>query len=299
MNNEKLKKNKIVVWAYGFSRRILTRISPTLASKFMYRVSKGKSLNLKDPKEFDEKLMWLKLKKYNNNPLVTECADKYRVRDYVKRKGCEECLNELIAVYDNPNQIKWEDLPNQFVIKCNHGSGYNLICDDKSKFDFEDAKKKIKKWFKEDFYLENAEVNYKYIKKKIICEKYLKTDDGFVPNDYKFFCFHGEPVTALACYDREEDLQMVFMDSEWKPTKIGREEYYNGKPVRKPVSYDKMVELSRILSKDFPFVRMDFYDYKGKAILGEMTFIPCGANSDAYTEYGNKFLSSKLHLDIK
>ncbi len=298
MNKEKFKNNKIIVYIYGAFRRGLTRISPTLTSKLIYRISKGKPLNLKNPKDFDEKLMWLKLKKYYKNPLITECADKYRVREYVKRKGCEYCLNELLGVYDYPEEINWDELPNQFVIKCNHGCGYNIICDDKSKLNIEEAKGKLKRWLKEDFYLENAEVNYKYIKKKIICEKYLKTDDGFVPNDYKIYCFNGEPDVTLVCFDREEALQLVFMDKNWKSTKIGKDSYYSGKEVKKPASYEEMMELSAILSKDFPFVRMDFYDYNGKAILGEMTFTPSGANNDVYTDYGDEYLSNKLNLNI-
>lgn len=299
MDKEKLKNNKFIVWSYGRFRRVLTIISPTLTSKLMYRISKGKRLNLKEPKLFDEKLMWLKLNTYYKNPLVTECADKYRVRDYVERKGCKEVLNELIAVYDNVNDIEWDTLPNQFVIKCNHGCGYNIICDNKDKLNIDDAKLNLIKWIKEDFYLETAEVNYKFINKKIICEKYLKTDDGFVPNDYKIYCFNGEPLIVLVCFDREEELQLVFMDLDWKVTKIGTDSYYNGKPVKKPESLDEMISVSKVLSKDFPFVRIDFYDYNGKAILGEMTFTPSGGINNAYTEWGDKYLGNLLDLDKK
>ncbi len=177
-DDNKLIKNKIAQNMYKYLRKILTNISPTLNTKITYYIANKKFPNLKNPTTFEEKLMWLKLNMYNDNPLVTMCADKYRVREYVINCGYSEILNDLIGVWDFVDQIDWEILPNKFVLKCNHGSGYNLICTNKEQLNVEEAKKKINKWLKEDFWKLYAELNYKNIPKKIICEKYLDTEQG-------------------------------------------------------------------------------------------------------------------------
>ena len=139
----------------------LTRISPELNSKILYFGMLKRKLNLKEPKTFNEKLMWLKLNTYKDNELVSQCADKYRVRDYVKKCGCEEILNDLIGVYDNANDIDFEKLPNRFVLKCNHAAGYNVICKDKSNLDIDKTRKKLNKWLKRDYWAMYSELQYK------------------------------------------------------------------------------------------------------------------------------------------
>lgn len=297
--NSRFKENPLFVAGYRISRKALTRISPVVASKFIYRVAKKKKLDLKNPQLFDEKIMWLKLNTYYKNPLITKCVDKYAVREYIKEQGCEEILNDLIGVYSSTSEIEWDKMPDRFALKCNHGCGYNIICDDKSKLDLDAVKKQLDAWMAEDYYLNYAEVNYKYVPKRIICEAYLASKDGFLPNDYKIYCFDGVPKLVLTCYDRDdakEQVQLVFTDLDFNVLAYGAEGINDGKAIEKPESFDKMLEYCRILSKGFPFVRMDFYDIDGKVYFGEMTFTPAGGLAKYYNEEGQKRLGEMIAL---
>ena len=296
MNKENAKISKKI---YAFTRNLLTRFSPKVATKIMYRISTGKKLDLKNPKDFNQKIMWLKLNTYYKNPLITQCADKYAVRKYIEENGCGKILNRLIGVYDTTNQIEWESLPKKFVLKCNHGCGMNIICDNKDKANKNEILRKLDIWMKEDYYLDHAEVNYKYIKKKIICEEYLQSKEGFLPNDYKIYCFNGEPKIVLVCYERDINLQLQFLELDWKKTRIGKGEFDKNINIPKPKTFDTMIEYSKKLSKGFPFVRMDFYEIDDKVIFGEMTFTPAGGLANYYSQYGLKFLGNQLHLPIK
>lgn len=291
-----IKKNKVLKSVYKQFKCLMTRVSPELTSKIIYRVSTGKKLDLNNPQDFNQKIMWLKLRTYYKNDLVTMCADKYAVRKFIEESGCSEILNELLYVYDGVDEIDWEKLPKKFALKCNHGCGYNIICTNKETEDRMAVFDKLSKWMKEDYYLENAEVNYQFIEKKIICEKYIETDAGILPNDYKIYCFNGEPKLALVCCDRSTKLKLAFVDLEWNVLDIGKEKVADMEEIRKPDSFEKMVEYSRRLSKGFPFVRVDFYDVDGKIIFGEMTFTPAGGIAPYYNEYGLKYLSELLEI---
>lgn len=291
-----IKSNKLLKKVYKNFKCIMTRISPELTSKIIYKVSTGKKLDLDNPKDFNQKIMWLKLRTYYKNDLVTQCADKYAVRQYVKDCGCEKILNELIGVYDSVDEIEWDMLPRQFALKCNHGCGYNIICTDKTAMDKTVAFDKINKWLKEDYYLENAEVNYQYIKRKIICEKYIETKAGVFPNDYKIYCFNGEPKLILVCYERNIKVKLAFLDLDWNVLDIGKTPVENVEKIEKPDTLDQMIEYSKKLSKGFPYVRVDFYDVDGKVVFGEMTFTPAGGIAPYYNEYGLKYLGDLLSL---
>lgn len=297
-----MSKIKDKIWLKRFYRQIkinLTRVSPTIASKLIYRISMGSKLNLRNPKNFNEKIMWLKLNTYYKNPLITKCSDKYAVRNYIIENGCEEILNDIIDVYDSSKEIDWNVLPNKFVIKCNHGCGYNIICRDKSKVDKHESIRRLDEWMSQDYYLGNAEVNYKFIKKKIICEKYLETNDGSLPTDYKVYCFDGVPKLVLVCYERDVTLKLAFFDTEWKPIDIGYDSPTSLPVLRKPESFDKMIEYSKKLSKGFPFVRMDYYNINEKVVFGEMTFTPAGGLAKYYNQEGLNYLGDMLRLPEK
>jgi hypothetical protein len=275
----------------------LTKLSPKLASKLIYRVATGKKLDLRNPKDFNQKIMWLKLNTYYNNPLVTMCADKYAVRNFIIQRGCEDCLNDLIAVYDNVSEILWEELPNQFVLKCNHGCGYNIICTDKEKLDSSKVLHQINCWMNEDYWLFHAEVKYKFIPQKIVCERFLKSKENCLPNDYKIYCFNGEPTAILVCYDRESKLKLLFFDVNWLEIEIGKSNSAdNYSTIKKPASLEQMLKISKKLSDGLPFVRIDFYDINGVAIFGEMTFTPAGGLANYYSDYGLKWLGDKLTI---
>ena len=263
-------------------KRCLTLISPTLNTKVVYRSKFKKSINLDNPKTLDEKIQWLKLNTYKGNPLVNQCADKYRVRDYVGECGCGGILNELYGAYDTVDEIPWKDLPNQFVLKWNFGCGENLIVFDKSKLDIDAAKKKLKKWYRtrNTFYLTYSELQYKGIPPKLICERLIKTEDGSLPVDYKLYCFNGVPHCVLVCTNRgemEHGAAYYFFDKDWTLLRYNKrgKEAPEGFTLPRPEGIDRVFEYAEKLAKPFPFVRADFYLEKGVVTFGELTFTPC------------------------
>jgi hypothetical protein len=296
-----LKKNiltrDLVKFAHKWYFSVLYVGSPVLASKYIYHHNLGKILNLKYPKDFNEKLQWLKL--YWRNPLVAKCADKYEVREYVEKSGCEKILTKIYGVYDKSSEINWESLPKKFVLKCTHGCGFNIICDDKDKLDKEKTSKQLDKWLKIrlDKYL--AEVQYSKMKPRIICEQYIETDAGFLPVDYKFLCFNGKPKVVLVCTERTSTLKFHYMDLNWEKMDIGLEAFSGKNTPKKPECFDEMIRYAAILSKPFPFVRMDLYDFNGRPILGEMTFTPGACMNDNYSESGLQLLGDMLKLPAK
>lgn len=258
-------------------KEMLSNISPVLLAKILYYKNFGKRLNLKNPRNINEKLQYLKFNDYNNNPIITECVDKYKVREYLKRKKLAHLCPRLYGVYKSVDDIMWQELPNKFVIKCNHGSGMNIICLDKSNINIEDLKKQLKKWMKFDFWKVYGEVQYKNIEKRIIIEELLAEDIL----TYKFYCFNGKvkaSYVSLNGENGEKEKYIDFFDKEWNRLEIslGEHEHYPGK-ILKPKGYEKMIELAGLLSKDFPFVRVDLYNVDGKIYFSELTFIPTGA----------------------
>ncbi len=273
---------------------VLVRISPVLATKYIYIRATDKKLNLKSPKDFNEKLQWLKL--YWKNSLVVKCSDKYEVREYVKECGCEEILNILYGVYNSTKEIEWESLPHQFVLKTTNGCGTNIICEDKNNLNQNKVFNKLKDWMKIDYGLRYAEIHYSKMTPRIICEKYIETKAGLLPNDYKIYCFNGQPKLILVVTERAKKMKLSFLDLKWKKMNIGYGEYNSNEIPKKPNSLDAMIEYSRKLSKPFPFVRIDFYDYNDRPILGEMTFTPAGCVAGYYNEFGLNLLGEMLSL---
>ncbi len=281
---------------------VISTFSPTLTSKIYYRIKIKKKLNLNNPQNFNEKLMWLKHNEYEKNDLIVKCADKYLVREYVKECGCDEILNDLIAVYDNAYDIDFDNLPNSFVLKCNHAAGFNIICSDKTKLDFSKTKKQLNIWLKTNYWKFVAEMQYKNINKKIICEKFLKSKDGNAIEDYKIYCFNGKPEFCMVCIGRNLGKPTYyFMDKDWKlmrinPAGINAPKTFN---LEKPKCIDEMYKYARILSKPFKFVRVDFYDYEGKTIFGELTFTPAGCIDSNYTYDAQMKLGEMIELRRK
>lgn len=174
MGIKALKKYKWIENSVRSMICLVATINPELATKMLYRITIGKKLDLKNPKSFNEKLQWLKLYQYQDNEIVTKAVDKYKVREYLESIGYSDLLNELYGVYDCVDDIDIDKLPDSFVLKCNHDCGSVVICKDKSNFDWETARKKLIKCLNTDYWLNNVEVQYKNVKKKIICEKYLE-----------------------------------------------------------------------------------------------------------------------------
>lgn len=291
-----MHKENIIVWLFKKFIQFVGLFSDKLANKIMYRIHTGKKLDLENPKLFNEKLMKLKIDDYNNNELVSKCADKYKVQEYVKDCGLEQILNPIYKVYSNANDINFDELPEKFVLKCNHGCGYNIVCTDKTTLDIAKTRKVLNKWLKIKFGKGSRELHYLKIKPLIICEKYIETKAGKLPNDYKIYCFNGEPKLLLTCTEREESLKLNFYDFDWNELMLGHDKNRANQAVEKPKCLPEMVEYAKILSKPFKFVRVDFYDLDNKPIFGELTFTPARCSAAYYNDEGSKILGEMLKL---
>lgn len=272
----------------SFAKIILTRISPKLETTFNFKYSTGQWLDWSNPQDINAKINWLKVKKYYNNELVTKCIDKYLIRDYLKEKGLECICPKLYGVYDNAKEIDWNSLPSQFAAKCNHACGTNIIVDDKSKLNFDWATNQLNKWLKMDYW-RTGEIQYKYIKKKIIIEEYLGDKDTL--KVYKFFCFNGNPKVMYVSSEEAKYIDYYDINFNKLPYYLKDHEHFPNE-IKKPENYDKMIEISKKLSEDFPFVRVDLYDANGKIYISELTFVPTGGYmkiepKEALVEWGN------------
>lgn len=276
---------------------LLTRLSPVLSAKLLFLLRTKQLPNLTHPTTFNEKCTWLKLYNYNQNDRVVQCADKYAVRDYVTNKGWGSVLNELYGVYDSFEDIDFDILPEQFVIKCTHGCGYNIICKDKKTLNFNEVSQKLNRWLKEKYGYATTELHYTKIRPKIIVEKYLCDKDDKMPVDYKIYCFNGIPRAILVCTEREKKLRLNYFDIKWNFKDYGKESWKNTKKIPEPKNLKKMLEIASDLSKKFPFVRVDLYNDNGKIIFGEMTFTPACSCAPYYSKEGNVELGELLEIE--
>lgn len=273
----------------------LTKISPEFSCKMLYLFRTKKWPNLKNPKTFNEKATLLKLNNYNNDRLVIKCADKYAVREYINDNGCINILNKLYGVYDNFDEINFNKLPNKFVIKCTHGCAYNIICSDKKNFNIDEARNKVNGWMKEKYGYATTELHYTKIYPRIIIEKYLCDRNGKMPIDYKFYCFNGKVECVLVCSERDDKLKLSYYDTSWNRLNYEKKEWSSKKEIKKPKNLDEMIKYAEKLSKEFPFVRVDFYDDDNKIIFGELTFTPACCCAPYYSKTGNKELGKMLN----
>ena len=239
----------------------------------LYRATFGKDLNLENPQTFNEKLQWLKL--YDRKPVYTTMVDKYAAKEYVADKIGEEYIIPTLGVWDKFDDIDFDALPDQFVLKCTHDSGGLAICKDKKTFDIEAARKKINRCLKRNYYYIFREWPYKDIKPRIIAEKYMVDESGYELKDYKIFCFDGQPKIMFIATDRanpEEETKFDFFDMEFNHLPFQNGHPNAKKPIMQPKGFEKMKELAAKLSAGIPQVRVDFYDIDGKVYFGELTF---------------------------
>lgn len=269
--------------------------------KKYYQCIFHKELDLQTPKTFNAKLQWLKL--YDRRPEYTMMVDKYRVRDYIAEKIGSEYLIPLLGVWDNPDEIDFDSLPQKFVLKCNHNSGLGMcICKDKSKLDVKKAKADLRKGLEQDYYITLREWPYKDVPRKIICEKYMEDSATTELRDYKLFCFNGEPKATLICSDRftESGLHEDFYNELWEKLPVKRPNI----PVRKdilerPVNFETMKSLAQKLAENMPFVRTDFYEINGEIYFGELTFFPASGFSSFDPEYWDQKFGEWITLPEK
>ena len=271
---EILKKPQLIVRGFGyvFVNLFGRQMSDKTYLQCKWWVNNGKKLDLENPVTFNEKLQWLKL--YNRNPMYTTMVDKYEAKKYVANIISDEHIIPTLGIYDSVEDIDFDSLPNQFVLKCTHDSGGIVICQDKTQLNRKEAIKKLRKGLKSNFYWTNREWPYKNVTPRIIAEKYMTNGDGEL-RDYKFFCFDGVPRVMFIASDRfnkEEETKFDFFDMEFNHLPFRNGLPNATKPIERPAEFDEMRMLASKLSKGIPQVRVDFYDVNGQIYFGEMTF---------------------------
>lgn len=266
--------------------------------KLYYRFRVGRKLNIDNPTSLNEKLQWMK---FNYRfPLQSIVSDKLLVRDYVKDKIGEEYLIPLLGSWEKYDDIDFSQLPEQFVLKCNHDSGGLVVCTNKEEINYVKSKGKIEKSLKSNFFYIGREYQYKNIKPMILCEEFI-SDAGKIPMDYKIYCFNGVPDVTLVCKDRfsknTHRASYLYYDQEWNfvPLNKGDDTILDPK-IEKPKNFEKMLEIAKKLSEDFVFARIDLYNIKGKIYFGEITLSP-NSGFDADIKYETDIMFGQK-LDI-
>ena len=271
--------------------------------KWIFPARVGYPLDLKTPKTFNEKLQWLKL--HDRKPEYTKMVDKVEAKKYVASIIGDEYIIPTIAVYDSVEDIDFDALPQQFVLKCSHDSGGIVICRDKNKLDKKAAIAKLRKGLKQNFYWQNREWPYKNVKPRIIAEQYM--EDTWKPNaslvDYKFYCFGGEPTYCQVIQDRDTTETIDFFDMDWQ-----HQDFVGLNPAagpaagpaalcpQKPKNFDVMKKIAGDLSKEKPFSRIDLYEINDHTFFGEITFFPLSGFGVFSPEQYNEILGKLITM---
>jgi len=238
--------------------------------KLMYRLQMGSRLDLVNPITYNEKLQWLKL--HDRRPEYIIYADKLAVRDFYEQTIGADYLIPLIGAYDGVEEIPWEELPDQFVLKCTHGSGTNIICADKSRLDIEASQQQLQRWLRTNYFWHGREWPYRCVNPRIICEQFMVDESGIELKDYKVFCFNGEPKMVEVDFGRFTDHKRNLYDTRWNFLTAAIR--YPNDPsviIDRPTHLEEMLELARVLSAGYPHIRVDFYFTGERIYIGEMT----------------------------
>lgn len=269
--------------------------------KKYFECTMGKKLDLENPKTFNEKLQWLKL--HDRNPEYVKMVDKYLAKEYVAGIIGKEYIIPTLGVWDRAEDIDFEELPNKFVLKCNHNSGLGMcICTDKSKLDIPRTRALLNKGLAQNYYLHGREWPYKDVKRRIIAEQYMEDNpDSKELTDYKLMCFNGKVKCSFTCTSRyaKDGLKVTFFDTNWDKMPFERHYPNEYKTISKPKTYEEMIKLAEKLADKIPFVRIDFYEIKGKAYFGEMTFYPGNGMEEFAPEEWDETLGSWIELPNK
>jgi hypothetical protein len=270
---KKLFTDPLAVCGSVFRRCSLThKMSDQTYTKWDVFFGIGHFPNLENPQTYTEKIQWLKLN--DRHEEYTQLVDKYEAKDYVANIIGSEHIIPTLGVWNHFDEIDFDQLPNQFVLKTTHDSGGVVIVSDKSKFDKKKARKKLEKSLKNRFYFIHREYPYKNVQPRIIAEKFMVDESGTELKDYKFFCFNGEVKMLFIATDRPKDTHIDFYDAQFNHLPFERGYKNSKKEIKKPNGFDKMIALAEKLSTGFPHVRVDLYDINGDIYFGEMTFFP-------------------------
>lgn len=262
---------------------IFNRMPDEKFLRLSYRINLGKKLDLENPRDFNEKLQWLKL--HDRRPEYIQYVDKYAVRGFIEQKFGTDILFPIYGVWDSVEDIDVDSLPEKFVLKCTHDSGSVCICEDKGNFDFSLAKRKLKKCLKHSMFYWGREWPYKGVKPRIIAEKFMRDNSGAKElTDYKLMCFNGRVRCVFTGTGRfsKDGLKITFFDREWKRMPFERHYPAEPKPIPKPASYEKMVKIAEEIARGYPFMRVDFYEIDELPYFGEITLYP-GNGMEAFT----------------
>lgn len=251
-----------------------------LKKVFFYRI--GYSLNLDVPQTFNEKIQWLKI--HDHNPKYTMLVDKYEAKKYIREKVGNEYVIPTINKWDRIQDISFEKLPKQFVLKCTHDCGGLILVKDKDQINEKLVYHFFKKRLKKNYYWGGREWPYKNVKPRVIAEKYLTDESQQGLTDYKLMCFNGKVKCSFTCTERfcGSQLKVTFFDRNWKEMPFKRHYPKSSISIPKPINYDEMVRIAEILSEDIPFVRVDFYEVNGSVYVGELTLYP-GSGFEEFT----------------
>ena len=265
--------------------------------KLQYRVKFGRKLDLKKPERFTEKIQWYKLN-YKND-LMPMCSDKYAVREYIAAKGLKHILNELYEVFERPEDISFENLPEKFVLKLSNGSGTNLLCTDKSTLNLQNVIKEFQEYmFKVKANL-GREWPYMKAKPVIIAERLLEDETHInnAINDYKIFCYDGKPEYVICISDRYSDrCNHLVYDTQWNKIPVASEDARIEEDAPRPENLQEMLEIAEKLSADFPYARIDLYSLNNKIYFGEITFYPWSGYMEFEPDEFDFILGKKFSL---
>ena len=273
---------------------------PNLYDRYRYfYLSGGEKLNWKNPIKLNEKLFWLNRYWQSNDKI--NCADKVLMHSYLKRKQLNFLSVPIIGIWENAKNIDFDILPNKFVLKANHGCGFNIICTDKRSLNIEKTIYQLNEWLKVDYGAISNERHYSRIKPMILCEEYLSDESGVQIKDYKVYCINGKVEYILICSERNiygDDAKYNTYSDKWEELDYILDNE-KGELENKPDFLEDLINYSSILSEHFPFVRLDYYYVDGKLYLGEFTFTPQGNFITYKSEWIQYFLGNKLVLPRK
>lgn len=277
----------------------LSRMNDERFLRRMYQIRMGKELNLTDPKDYTEKLQWLKL--YDRRPEYTTMVDKYLAKRYVAEKIGEEYVVPLYGVWNNAKDIDFEQLPDRFVLKVTHNSGGIVICKDKSMLDRKAVIGLLDSMLKENYFDRNREWPYKDIKPRIIAEAYLEDSRSAELRDYKFFTFNGVPKVLYIAQGRGKNTPTVadFFDMDFNHLPFTIDHDMASIPPEKPECFEEMKRLATVLGEGVPQLRVDFYEADGKVYFGEMTFFHCSGMAQFHPESWNRTFGDWIVLPPK
>ena len=271
-------------------------IPDKLYLKCLFRKHMGQKLNLSKPETFNEKMQWLKL--YDRKPEYALMADKAEAKKYIAEKLGEEFLIPTIGIYDSVNDVPFDSLPENFVVKCTHDSGSTFICKKNTGFDIEHIKKTLSSKLNKDFYWFGREWSYKGIKPRIIVEEFIPDENGNCPVDYKFFCFNGKMEVFKIDYNRFTKRAANYYDKNCKYLNFGKIKSIPDPTIKLelPANFKEMVEITEKLSKGIPFLRVDLYSINNRIYFGELTFYP-SSGIEHFTNDGDIFMGKLLDIN--